>query len=183
MHRWAADLTALSRFRRTLCFCRQHSLQSYIRIKFLRKDVVMKIDRIQVCALASPPQRVIAMTLDRVPAGYPSPAQDYSDTKIDLSEMLIRDQVSTFIVHVSGDSMQGAGISDGDELIVDRSVQPRDGHVVIAVIDGEMTVKRLTTTPHGVVLKAENPDYPDLRVAELSDFRVWGVATTCLHHL
>lgn len=143
----------------------------------------MKVDRIQVCALASPPQRVIAMALDRVPAGYPSPAQDYSDTKIDLSEMLIRDQVSTFIVRVSGESMQGAGISDGDELIVDRSVKPRDGHVVIAVIDGEMTVKRLSTGPDGVVLKAENPDYPDLRVAELSDFRVWGVATTCLHHL
>lgn len=97
--------------------------------------------------------------------------------------MLIRDQVSTFIVRVSGESMQDAGISDGDELIVDRSVQPRDGHVVIAVIDGEMTVKRLCTGPAGVVLKAENPDYPDLHVAELSDFRIWGVATTCLHHL
>ncbi|MEG2533813.1 MAG: S24 family peptidase, partial [Gordonibacter sp.] len=76
----------------------------------------MVINRIQVCELATPPQQVIAMALDRVPAGYPSPAQDYSDTKIDLSEMLIRDQVSTFIVRVSGESMQGAGISDGDEL-------------------------------------------------------------------
>ena len=66
---------------------------------------------------------------------------------------------------------------------MDRSVRPKDGHVVIAVIDGEMTVKRLSTTPQGVVLKAENPEYPDLLVAELSDFRIWGVATTCLHHL
>ena len=72
---------------------------------------------------------------------------------------------------------------DGDKLIVDRSIEPRDGHVVVAVVDGEMTVKRLTIGPAGVVLKAENPDYPDLRVAELSDFRIWGVATTCLHHL
>lgn len=87
--------------------------------------------------------------------------------------MLIRDHLSTFIVRVSGESMQGAGISDGDELLVDRSVQPRDGHVVIAVIDGEVTVKRLSTGPGGVVLKAENPDYPDLRAAELSDFGVW----------
>ncbi len=79
--------------------------------------------------------------------------------------------------------MQGAGISDGDEVIADRSVKPRDEHVVIAVIDGEMTVKRLSTGPGGVVLKAENPDYPDIRAAELSDFRLWGVATTCLHHL
>lgn len=79
--------------------------------------------------------------------------------------------------------MQGAGITDGDELIVDCSVQPRDGHVVIAVIDGEMTVKRLSTGPAVVVLGPENPDYPDLLVAELSDFRIWGVTTTCLHHL
>ncbi|MGO2482716.1 LexA family protein [Glutamicibacter ardleyensis] len=143
----------------------------------------MKISRIQVCELSGSTPHLIAAAVGRVSAGYPSPAQDYSDTKIDLSEMLIRDQVSTFIVRVSGESMQGAGISDGDELIVDRSVQPRDGHVVIAVIDGEMTVKRLSTTPGGVVLKAENPEYPDLHVAELSDFRVWGVATTCLHHL
>ncbi|MGP5257496.1 LexA family protein [Glutamicibacter ardleyensis] len=135
------------------------------------------------CAPITSAKHILAAAVGRVPAGYPSPAQDYSDTKIDLSEMLIRDQVSTFIVRVSGESMQGAGISDGDELIVDRSVQPRDGHVVIAVIDGEMTVKRLSTGPKGVVLKAENPDYPDLHVAELSDFRVWGVATTCLHHL
>lgn len=82
----------------------------------------MKVDSIHICELATTPQRVIAVALDRVPAGYPSPSQDYSDTKIDLSEMLIRDQVSTFIVRVSGESMQGAGISDGDELIVDRSV-------------------------------------------------------------
>ncbi|MGP9651499.1 LexA family protein [Glutamicibacter sp. AOP38-B1-38] len=136
-----------------------------------------------MCALTSPPQRVIEVALDRVPAGFPSPAQEYSDAKIDQSEILIRYQISTFIVRVSGDSMQGAGISDGDELIVDRSMQPKDGYAVIAVTDREMTVKRLITTPRGVVLKAENPNYPDLPVAELSDFRIWGVATTCLHHL
>ena len=76
----------------------------------------MKVDRTQVCALICPPQRFIAVALDRVSADYPSLAQDYSDTKVDLSEMLIRYQVSTFIVRVSGESMQGAGISDGDEL-------------------------------------------------------------------
>ena len=90
----------------------------------------MKIDRIQVCS-AAPSKLLIHAPIVSVPAGYPSPAQDYSDTKIDLSEMLIRDQVSTFIVRVSGSSMEGAGISDGDELIVDRSIKPRDGHVVI----------------------------------------------------
>lgn len=79
--------------------------------------------------------------------------------------MLIRDQVSTFIAWVSGESIQGASISDGVELIVERSIQPRDGHVVVAVIDGEMTVKRLSTSPTGVVLKAANPKHPDLPLA------------------
>lgn len=118
-----------------------------------------------------------------VPAGFPSPSQDYSDTKIDLTQMLIRDELASFIVRVSGDSMEGAGIYDGDELIVDRSIEPRDGHVVIAIVDGEMTVKRLQITTTGVVLQAENAEYPDVIVAEISDLVIWGVATTCLHHL
>lgn len=118
-----------------------------------------------------------------MPAGYPSPAQDYSDTRIDLTDLLIRDQVSTFIVRVSGDSMEGAGISDGDELIVDRSIEAKEGHVVIAVVDGDMTVKRLHITGQGVVLMADNPDYPDIHIAELSELTIFGVATTCLHHL
>lgn len=118
-----------------------------------------------------------------MPAGFPSPSQDYSDTKIDLTQMLIRDELASFIVRVSGDSMEGAGIYDGDELIVDRSIEPRDGHVVIAIVDGEMTVKRLQITTTGVVLQAENAEYPDVIVAELSDLVIWGVATTCLHHL
>jgi DNA polymerase V len=143
---------------------------------------MMKINRIQICLLA-PSKRLSHAPITSVPAGYPSPAQDYSDTKIDLSEMLIRDQVSTFIVRVSGGSMEGSGISDGDELIMDRSIKPRDGHVVIAVIDGEMTVKRLALSSACVVLKAENPDYEDITVAELSEMAIWGVATTCLYHL
>jgi len=126
---------------------------------------------------------MIAAGVGRVPAGFPSPSQDYSDTKIDLTQMLIRDELSSFIVRVSGDSMEGAGIYDGDELIVDRSIEPRDGHVVIAIVDGEMTVKRLRITTTGVVLQAENAEYPDVIVAELSDLVIWGVATTCLHHL
>lgn len=141
----------------------------------------MKID--EVYSYAAAEGRMIAAGVGRVPAGFPSPSQDYSDTKIDLTQMLIRDELSTFIVRVSGDSMEGAGIYDGDKLIVDRSIEPRDGHVVIAVVDGEMTVKRLRVTATGVVLQAENAEYPDVTVAELSDLTIWGVATTCLHQL
>ena len=96
----------------------------------------------------------------RVAAGYPSPAQDYFDGRIDLNEHLIKDITSTYVVRVSGDSMEGAGISDGDELIVNRALDPKDGSVVIAVLDGELTIKRLRITASGVVLQADNPAVP-----------------------
>ncbi|MFF1384328.1 LexA family protein [Arthrobacter sp. NPDC058288] len=118
-----------------------------------------------------------------VAAGYPSPAQDYFDGRIDLNEHLIQDITSTYIVRVSGDSMEGAGISDGDELIVNRALDPKDGSVVIAVLDGELTIKRLRVTASGVVLQADNPRYPDIRVPALADLVIWGVATRCLHHV
>lgn len=118
-----------------------------------------------------------------VAAGFPSPAQDYYDGAIDLTEMLVHDHAATFIVRAAGDSMTGAGISDGDELLVDRSKSPQDGDVVVAVLDGELTVKRHELGPHGVVLRAENANYPDITVPELSDLQVWGVVTYCIHHL
>lgn len=143
----------------------------------------MKVDRVHAYAPTTAASTLVAAGVGHVPAGFPSPAQDYSDTQIDLTKMLIRDEASTFIVRVSGDSMEGAGIYDGDELIVDRSIEPRDGHVVIAIVDGEMTVKRLRVTATGVILQAENATYPDVQVAELSELMIWGVATRCLHHL
>ena len=118
-----------------------------------------------------------------VAAGFPSPAQDYFDGRIDLNAHLIKDITSTFVVRVTGDSMERAGISDGDELIVNRALEPKDGSVVIAVLDGELTVKRLRLTATGVVLQAENPKYPDIRVPALSELIIWGVATRCLHHV
>ncbi len=118
-----------------------------------------------------------------VAAGYPSPAQDYFDGRIDLNEHLIKDITSTYVVRVAGDSMEGSGISDGDELIVNRALEPRDGSVVVAVLDGELTVKRLRLTAAGVVLQADNPRYPDIHVPALSELVIWGVATRCLHHV
>ena len=118
-----------------------------------------------------------------VAAGFPSPAQDYFDGRIDLNAHLIKDITSTFVVRVTGDSMERAGISDGDELIVNRALEPKDGSVVIAVLDGELTVKRLRLTATGVVLQAENPKYPDIKVPALSELTIWGVATRCLHHV
>lgn len=137
----------------------------------------------QVAALRESVTAYILVAPSSVPAGYPSPAQDYYTGRIDLNEHLIHDVTSTFIVRVSGDSMEPAGISDGDELIVDRSLEPRHGSVVVAVLDGELTVKRLWLTGRGVVLHAENPRYPDIHVPALSELTVWGVVTRCLHNV
>lgn len=122
------------------------------------------------------PVAAIPVALERVPAGFPSPAQDYWDGDIDLNEHLIRNRPATFVVRVAGESMVGAGIADGDELIVDRSLDPTDGDVVIAIVEGELTVKRLRLTAAGPELHPENPAFPVLRPAELT---IWGVVTTC----
>lgn len=118
-----------------------------------------------------------------VACGFPSPAQDYYDGPIDLTKMLVKDEAATFLLRAAGDSMTGAGISNGDELLVDRSIQPRDGDVIVAVLDGELCVKRLEITSHGVRLRSENSRHPDVTVPTLSDLRVWGVVTYCLHQL
>jgi DNA polymerase V len=118
-----------------------------------------------------------------VPAGFPSPAQDYFQGRIDLNKHLIKDITSTFLVRVSGHSMNGAAIFDGDELVVDRSIEPADGNVVVAIVDGELTIKRLRLEHGRVRLVAENPEYPDVVIPELSELSIWGVVTRCLHRL
>ena len=101
---------------------------------------------------------------ERVAAGFPSPADDYVDAGIDLNEQLIRHPSSTFFLRVSGDSMTGAGIHDGDLLVVDRSLDPRPGRVVVAVLDGGFTLKRLVRHQGRLRLEAANPQYPALEL-------------------
>jgi DNA polymerase V len=116
-----------------------------------------------------------------VPAGFPSPADDYVEKRISLDEHLIRHRESTFFMRVSGNSMQNLGIFDGDLLVVDRAIQARSGCVVIAVLDGEFTVKQLLDTPEGPVLRAAHPDYPDTRILPGQDFTIWGVVSWNVH--
>src|SRR5699024_5395184 len=97
----------------------------------------MKVERVYAYAPEGTTPRLVQAGVGRVPAGCPSPSQDYSDTQIELTEMLIRDELATCIVRVCGDSMEGAGIFDGDELIVDRSIEPQDGHIVVAVLTAQ----------------------------------------------
>ena len=118
-----------------------------------------------------------------VSAGFPSPAADYEENRLDLNRYLIRNPAATFFVRAGGDSMTGAGIHPGDLLIVDRSLQPRDKNVVIAVVNGEMTVKRIRIQNKNITLEPENENYHPQRIAEDMEFEVWGVVTSAIHTL
>ncbi len=119
-----------------------------------------------------------------LPAGFPSPADDYLDGEIDLSRHLIERPAATFLMRVSGESMRGAGILDGDLVVVDRSVEARPGHVVVAVVHGEMTIKRLRRLADGrALLKAEHPGYPSIIVGEEHPAEVWGVVVGCVRKM
>lgn len=112
-----------------------------------------------------------------VAAGFPSPADDFIESALDLNEHLIAHPAATFMVRVDGSSMTGAGIFSGDLLIVDKSVEARAGHIVIAVVNGELTVKRLIKGAQGWLLKAEHPDYPPTPIGPDAECVLWGVVT------
>jgi DNA polymerase V len=116
-----------------------------------------------------------------VSAGYPSPADDYLDGKLDLNAYLIKHPAATFFVWVTGDSMIEARIHAGDLLIVDRALPPVDNSVVIAVVNGELTVKRLCTRGGRLCLLPSNGQYLPLQIDETTAFEVWGVVTYVIH--
>ncbi|MAR06828.1 MAG: peptidase S24 [Cyanobium sp. NAT70] len=120
---------------------------------------------------------------ERIAAGFPSPADDYIDVGIDLNEQLIRHPTSTFFLRVSGDSMIGAGIHHGDLLVVDRSLDPTPGRVVVAILDGAFTLKRLAHHRGRLRLEAANPTYPALELHRCGDVQIWGVAIHVIHSL
>lgn len=118
-----------------------------------------------------------------VHAGFPSPAQDYMSGGIDLNREIVRHPDSTFYVRVSGDSMIGAGISDGDVLVVDRSLEPRDGATAVCFIEGEFVVRTLRYGASGITLEAANPAYKPIKTGPGNDFSVWGTVTWVLKKL
>jgi DNA polymerase V len=119
----------------------------------------------------------------RVQAGFPSPAEDHLEQRLDLNTLVIENPSATFFVRVAGESMRDIGITDGDILVVDRSIESWENRIVVAVIDSEFTIKRFTTRNETVVLEAENPDYPPIKVTEEMDFSVWGVVRWTLKKL
>ena len=123
----------------------------------------------------------IPLLADSVSAGFPSPADDYTEENIDLNEHLISNPFSTFFLRVKGDSMINAGIKDKDLIIVDKSLIAKPGNIVIAMIDGEFTIKRLSIKNNELYLKAENHNYPDFKFKNHIDIQIWGVVIYSIH--
>ena len=115
-----------------------------------------------------------------VPAGFPSPAEDFVQERVSLDKILIKNQEATFFARVSGQSMIDAGINDKDLLVIDRSLEPINNKIAVCFIDGEFTVKRLRVDGAKVWLKPENPEYPIIEITEENDFLIWGVVTNVI---
>lgn len=118
-----------------------------------------------------------------VAAGFPSPADDFVEKRLDLNELLINKPASTFFVRAQGESMIGASIHPGDVLVVDRSVHPAVGKIVVCALDGELTVKRLRSKEGKLVLAPENPEFPDIPLEGEVEMVIWGVVTSVIHNV
>ena len=115
--------------------------------------------------------------------GFGAASDDFMERGIDLNEQLIRNKPATFFFRVNSDAMLGAGIHIGDTLIVDRSIPPASGKVVVAILNGEFLVRRLQLQSHSVTLIPENKKYGNIQVAQLEDYRTWGIVTFVIHAL
>ena len=141
----------------------------------------MNIDAVYAPDLST--RYALPIFLGRLPAGFPSPADDYLEGKLDLNRHLIKHPAATFFVRVTGDSMIGAGIHSGDLLVVDRSLEPVDKNVVVAVLDGELTVKRLFKQNGILRLLPENRNYQPIEITPQQTIEIWGVVTSVIHAL
>ena len=117
----------------------------------------------------------------QIPAGFPSPAEDFLEKRLDLNEYLIKNKSATFLVKVHGNSMVNAGIIDGDILVIDRSVQPASGKIVLGVLNGEFTVKRIEKRKNKLFLVPENEAFSPIEITGEMDFKIWGVVTFAIH--
>lgn len=133
----------------------------------------------QPVPLASTPL-VLPLAGDKVCAGFPSPAEDFAVKRIDLTDVLVTHPQATFLLRVSGESMKDAGIFNGDTLVVNRALKPQHGHIVVAVVDGEFTVKFLHQRAGRIKLKPANVTYPDITPREGQTLEVWGVVTASI---
>lgn len=115
-----------------------------------------------------------------ISAGFPSPADDFLDTRIDLNEELVKNKAATFYGRVKGNSMIDAGIEDGDLLVIDKSLEPTNGKIAVCFVDGEFTVKRIRIEKDCIWLIAENKTYEPIKVTSDNEFLIWGIVTNII---
>ncbi|WP_151822183.1 LexA family protein [Acinetobacter oleivorans] len=153
---------------------------SIIQIKpYLTQSIALS-DVMSIKLVVPTTHMLVPYALEKINAGFPSPAQDYIDKALDMNEHLIKNETATFIVKVASLSMLNAGIEIDDELIVDRSLDAKHNDIVIALIDNDFTVKRLMIDETGKWLKAENPEYKNIYLSDGQELIIWGVVTYIL---
>jgi len=119
----------------------------------------------------------------QIPAGFPSPAEDFLEKSLDLNEYLIKNKAATFLIRVQGSSMINVGIFDGDLLVIDRSIEPADGKIVLGVLNGEFTIKRISIKKSKLYLVPENEKFKTIEITPEMDFKSWGVVTYAIHRV
>tara|TARA_B100000795_G_scaffold92343_1_gene67476 strand:- start:134 stop:586 length:453 start_codon:yes stop_codon:yes gene_type:complete len=147
-----------------------------MKLKHIKHTDVLDIYAVEESTLSN-----IPMFADSVQAGFPSLAEDYMDLDLNLQDHLIQNPSATFCVRANGESMKGAGIQSGDIMLVDKSLTPKNRSIVLAVIDGEFTVKRVNVNEKELYLMPENENFPPIKITEEMDFQVWGVVTYIIH--
>ena len=147
----------------------------------LRLNKISESEELEFYSAETTTELKIPLFESGVSAGFPSPADDYLDLPIDLNEFLIKHPAATFYVRVKGNSMEGAGIRNGDLLIVDRAEEPRNKSIVLGVIDGEFNVKRIKKKGSDLYLMPDNPEFKPIKINDNINFQVWGVVTYVVH--
>lgn len=149
-------------------------------ILILLKIVLYNMAIVDIKTLEDSSSIRIPIFASNIAAGFPSPADDYIEDAIDLNKHLVEHPSATFFVRVKGSSMEGAGINDGDVLIVDRSLKAKSKSIIVAIVDGELTVKRLKESAKKVFLVPENSNYSEVEITS-DRFEIWGVVTYIIH--
>lgn len=122
-------------------------------------------------------QKSLHLAQEGISAGFPSPADDFKELRISIDQEVVRNEEATFYARVSWQSMQGAGLDDGDLLVIDRSLEPQHDKIAVCYIDGEFTVKRLKVAAEGIFLMPENPNYKPIKMNEENELIIWGIVT------
>ena len=147
-----------------------------MKLKFINSN-----SKLAFYSIADAKLDTVPMYADAVPAGFPSPAEDYLDMDLNLHEFLIQNPAATFCVRAIGDSMVDANIQSWDVMVVDRALTPTNNDIVLAVLDGEFTVKHIKKNDKELYLMPANENFQPIKITEEMDFQVWGVVTFIIH--